>query len=136
MGADEDAAAAPPPLSEATARLTARAIASVGTRLELAAVELAAARERLLVSVLLIGAAMGCAMLGLAAASLGVIAYFWDTARFTAIVLVTLAYAVATAVLWGRFTALRRNAPALFASTLEALRNDAQRLAGGREDEP
>lgn len=127
---DDDDAPGPPPLQEAAAHLGARAVASVSTRVELAAVELAAARERLVVSLLLIGAALGCAMLALAVASFGVIAYFWDSARFAAIIVVVLAYLVAAALLWLRFAALRRDAPALFASTLEELRRDAERLGG------
>lgn len=133
MGTDEDAAAGPPPLQDAASRMGARAIGAVGTRIELAAVELAAARERAIVSLLLVGAALGCALLALGAATLGVIAYFWDTARFTAIALVTLAYVVATALLWLRFSTLRRNAPPLFAATLDALRRDAARLTGSEE---
>lgn len=136
LDADDAAASGSPPLPEATARLGARALASIGTRIELAGVELAAARERVLVSLLLIGAALACGMLALAAASLGVIAYFWDTARFTAIILVSVAYAVATAVLWGRFAALRRDAPPLLGSTVEALQRDAERLAGERQSTP
>jgi hypothetical protein len=49
---------------------------------------------------------------------------------------VMLVYVAAAVVLWTRFTALRRGAPALFASTFEALREDAQRLRGGSGGEP
>lgn len=130
MGTDEDAAAPPPPLGEAAARVGSHAIGAIGTRLELAGVEVAAARERAIVSLLLVGAALACAMLALGVATLGVIAWFWDSARFTAIVLVALAYVVASALLWLRFSSLRRNAPPLFAATVEALRRDAARLTG------
>jgi uncharacterized membrane protein YqjE len=128
-----DEAAAPPRLQDAAARLGAHAIGALGTRLELASVEVAAARERTIASLLLVGAAFACAILALGVATLGVIAYFWDTSRFTAITLVTLAYLVATALLWLRFSTMRRNAPPIFASTVEALRRDAARLGGGPE---
>jgi uncharacterized membrane protein YqjE len=130
LGTDEDARAGPPPLADAAARLGSRAIGTIGTRIELASVELATARERAIASVLLVGAALVCAILALGVATLGVIAYFWDTARFTAIVLVALAYVVATGVLWLRFSSLRRNAPPLFAATVDALRRDAASLSG------
>ena len=131
-----DAAEAPPSLADAAARLSARSLDLVGTRLELAGVELAVARERLLAALVLLAAVFACALLALMGASLGVIAYFWDTARFTAIVIVTLVFAVAAVVLWSRLAALRRKAPALFASTFEALREDAQRLRGGSGGTP
>jgi uncharacterized membrane protein YqjE len=130
---DTDADASPPRLQDAAARVGAHAIGAIGTRLELASVEVAAARERTIVSLLLVGAALACAMLALGVATLGVIAYFWDTARFSAIILVTIAYVIATAVLWLRFSSMRRNAPPIFASTLEALRRDAARLGGEPE---
>ena len=128
--------AAPASLQEAAAQLGARTVDLVGTRLELAGVELAAARERLLGSLLLLAAVFGCGLLALMAVSLGVIAYFWDSARFTAITIVALIFAGAAALLWTRFAALRRDAPALFASTFEALREDAQRLRGASGGDP
>jgi uncharacterized membrane protein YqjE len=136
LGIEEDevaAAAGPPRMQDAAARVGARAIGAIGTRLELASLEVAAARERAILSLVLVGAVLVCAILALGVATLGVIAYFWDTARFTAIVLVTLGYLIAAAVLWLRFSSMRRNAPPMFASLLEALRRDAARLAGDPE---
>ena len=117
-------------LPDAAAQLGARALDLAATRLELASVELAIARERLFASLLLILAAFGCALLALLCVVLGIVAYFWDTARFTAMGVVILVFALATGVLWHRFAATRRDAPAPLASTAEALRRDAERLAG------
>lgn len=131
-----DPVAAAPSLQEAAARLGAGTLELVGTRLELAGVELAMARERLVTALLLLVAVFGLGLLALMAASFGVIAYFWDTARFTAITIVTLIFAGAAALGWMRFATLRRDAPTLFASTFEALREDAQRLRGGTGGDP
>jgi uncharacterized membrane protein YqjE len=137
LGTEEPAqaeqAATPPRLQDAAVRVGAHAIGAIGTRLELASVEIAAARERTIASLLLVGAAFACAILALGVATFGVIAYFWDISRFAAIALVALAYLVATALLWLRFSTMRRNAPPIFASTVEALRRDAARLGGGAE---
>jgi uncharacterized membrane protein YqjE len=127
---EQSAAPPSPSLQEAAARLTTRALELVGTRVELAGVEMAAARERLLASLLLAAALFACVLLALMAASFGVIAYFWDTARFTAIIVVTLVFATLGWLAWTRLATLRATAPAPFAATLDALRTDAQRLRG------
>ncbi|HEY1327845.1 MAG TPA: phage holin family protein [Casimicrobiaceae bacterium] len=131
MGTEEDnSAATPPPLHDAAVHIGARAIGALGTRIELAGLELAATRERAVQSLLLVGAALACGMLALAVVTLGVIAYFWDGARFTAIALVALAYAVAAVALWLRHSSLRRRAPQPFQATLDALRRDVACLTG------
>ena len=130
---DDTTASAAGTLQAATVALGARALGLVETRLELARVELAQARERLVASLPLAAAAFACALLAFMVATFGVIAWFWDDNRFAAIVVLVLAYGVATAVLWGRFVALRRDAPRLFDATLDALRRDADRLHGGAD---
>src|SRR5437763_2731820 len=136
MDRDDDAAEAPaaPSLSEAAANVGARALGLLQTRVELASVELAEARVRLVHSLLLVGAALGCAMLALIVVTLGIIAWSWDTNRFTAITVLALVYAGAAALLWQRFTALGREGPAVFSATLAALRADVAQLRGQVRD--
>jgi uncharacterized membrane protein YqjE len=110
---DDTTASAAGSLQAATAALGARALGLVETRLELAGVELAQARERLVASLLLAAAAFGCGLLALVVATFGVIAWFWNDHRFAAIVVLVLVYGVTTAVLWSRFDTLRRDADRL-----------------------
>lgn len=128
---DDDAPqATSPSMAEAAANVGARALALVQTRVELAGVELAEARIRLVRSLLLAGAALGCAMLTLMVVTLGIVAWYWDTHRFTAVIVLALVYAVAAALLWQRYSALGRAAPELFSATLAALRADSDQLRG------
>lgn len=129
----EDAAGAPaaPSLKEAAANLGARALGFAGTRLELASVEIAEARARLFRALLLVGLALLLALLALVVVSVGIIAWFWDTNRFAAIVVLAIVYAVAAAALWYRHVALMRDAPEIFAATLAVLRADAAALRPG-----
>jgi uncharacterized membrane protein YqjE len=118
------------PLHEAAANVGARAIGLVGTRLELAGVELAEARVRLVQSLLLVGAALGFALLALIVVTFGIVAWFWDDGRFVAIAILAVLYAGAAGVLWLRFRTLGRTAPALFDATVTALRADSAALRG------
>jgi len=119
-----------PSMTEAAAAVGARALALVQTRIELAGVELAEARIRLVRSLLLAGAALACGLLALMLVTFGIVAWYWDTSRFTAIGVLTLVYAVAAGVLWQRYGALGRAGPELFAATRAALRADAEQLRG------
>lgn len=134
--AEQDAveSPAPPSMREAAANVGARALGLVQTRIELAAVELAEARVRLVRSLLLVGAALGCAMLALMVATFGVIAWYWDTSRFTVITVMALLYLAAGALLWQRYASLGRSAPELLSATLAALRADASQLRGKSAD--
>ena len=137
-GADAGAEGTPrrPSLAEAASRLGAHAVGLVGTRVELAGVELAEARERLVASLLLLAAAFGCALMALMVATFGVIAWFWDTSRITAIVVVALVYVAAAALLWRRHRALDQAAPPIFGATVDALRRDVDALRGAPWDAP
>ena len=131
MDSEEDVGpGSPPPLAEAAANVGARAIGLVGTRLELAGVELAEARARLVQSLLLVAAALGFALLTLIVLTFGIVAWFWDDGRFVAIAVLAVLYAGAAGVLWLRFRTLGRTAPALFDATLAALRADSAALRG------
>ena len=115
-------------MEAAGTRLAARAIEVVGTRLALAAVELREARRHLVTSLVLLGVALGAALLALTFASLGVVAYFWDTHPYRAIAAVTLVHAIAAGVAVWRVRALRDAAPPLLGATIDELRRDARRL--------
>ena len=124
-------ASEPPSLQAAGARFAARAIELVGTRVALAGVELAEARARLFTSLLLAGVALGAALLALLTATLGVVAFYWDTHRYRAIVVVTLVYALAAGAAWWRLRKVGADAPPLLGATIDQLRRDAHVLTPG-----
>jgi len=112
----------------AMAQLGASALAMLRTRLELASVEFAEAREHIKDMVLLaaIGTVLG--LFALLFASLFVIAWFWDTYRLAAVGGVTLFYIAITVLVFARLRKISRDAPAPFAATLEELEHDAAAL--------
>ncbi|MDQ6917102.1 MAG: phage holin family protein [Pseudomonadota bacterium] len=112
----------------ALAQLAATALATLRTRLELAAVEFAEARTRIKDMVVLAAVGIVLALFALLFASLFVIAWFWDTHRLAAVGGVTLFYIVVTVGIFARLRQISRNAPAPFAATLEELENDAAAL--------
>ncbi len=112
----------------AVGQVAATAIAMVRTRIELACVEFAEARQY--VQQLVVLAAVGT-VLGLFAllfASLFVIAYFWDSYRLAAVGGVTLFYVVLTSIVFVRLRQISRETPAPFSATLEELENDVAAL--------
>ncbi len=126
-----DSAGATGGLRAAAARFAATAFALVYTRLELASIELTEERERLKRLLVLLIAGVVAVAFALLAATLGVIAYFWETHRIGAIVAVTLFYALIGAIALWRLAELRRDAPEPFAATLAELAKDRQWLASG-----
>ena len=121
---------APPdsgPKSAAT-RLASAAVALVHTRVELASLELAEERERFKQSLALLLVAVVLLAFAAVTATLGIIALFWDTNRYTAIALVTIVYALLGLLALWRRNVLRRNAPPPFAATLDAMRKDGEWL--------
>ena len=117
-----------PSLQAAGARMAARALDLVGTRVALAGVELREARGQLVTTLLLVGVALAAAMLALLTATLGVVAYYWDTHRYGAIVAVTLVHATVAAAAWWRFRVEGERAPPLLGATIDQLRRDARVL--------
>ena len=112
----------------ALAQLGASALAMLRTRLELAGVEFAEARERVKQMVLLAAIGIVLGLFALLFASLFVIAFFWDDYRLEAMGGVTLFYVAITAVIFARLKKVSREAPAPFAATLEELEHDAAAL--------
>jgi uncharacterized membrane protein YqjE len=112
----------------AMAQLAASALAMLRTRIELASVEFAEAREHIKEMVLLAAIGIVLGLFALLFASLFVIAYFWDSYRLAAVGGVTLFYVAITVLIFARFRKISREAPAPFAATLEELENDAAAL--------
>jgi uncharacterized membrane protein YqjE len=112
----------------AMAQLGASALAMLRTRLELAGVELAEARERVKQMVLLAAIGIVLGLFALLFASLFIIAFFWDDYRLEAMGGVTLFYVVITALIFARLKKVSSEAPPPFAATLEELEHDAAAL--------
>jgi uncharacterized membrane protein YqjE len=112
----------------AIAQLAASAVAMLRTRIELAAVEFAEAREHIKDMVVLAAVGAVLALFALLFASLFVIAWFWDTYRLAAVGGVTVFYAVLAALAFARLRQISRDAPSPFAATLEELEHDAAAL--------
>ena len=112
----------------AMAQLGASALAMLRTRLELASVEFAEAREHIKDMVLLAAVGTVLGLFALLFASLFVIACFWDSYRLAAVGGVTVFYVVIAVLVFARLRAISRDAPPPFAATLEELENDAAAL--------
>jgi uncharacterized membrane protein YqjE len=114
-------------------RLASTALALVITRGELAAVELAEARER--IARWAVAALLGAVLMlaALVSVSLLVAAVFWESYRWQAIGALALAYAVAGTWLLLKVMREVRAAPPLLSATLAELARDREALAAGRE---
>jgi uncharacterized membrane protein YqjE len=112
----------------AMAQLGAGALAMLRTRIELASVEFAEARERIKDMVLLAAVGIVLGLFALLFASLFVIAYFWDSYRLAAVGGVTLFYIAIAVLVFARLRKISRDAPAPFAATLEELEHDVAAL--------
>jgi uncharacterized membrane protein YqjE len=121
----------PPPrdgLRGALNRIATHAMTLAHTRIALAGVELAEERDRVKTTLMLaiVGVVFGA--FALMAATLLIVAAFWDSHRLSAIAAVALIYAaIAAGALW-RAAAIRRAAPAPFAATLAELDKDREQL--------
>jgi uncharacterized membrane protein YqjE len=132
----DDGDEAPPPagLRDALARLAQSALGTLRTRAELAGVELAIERERLVARLaLLVGGVVAIAFAALFAGAF-IIVLFWDTHRLPAIAAVALVHAAAGALLIAKARAIGREAPAPFAATFAELDKDRGRFARASND--
>ena len=109
-------------------RLSASALALLRTRAELASIEFAEERERLKASIALIAVAVTAFGFAAVVVTFGVIAWFWDSYRYQAIVVVALLYAIVGVIALRRQSALRKAAPTPFGSSIDALRKDVEWL--------
>jgi uncharacterized membrane protein YqjE len=112
----------------AVGQVAATAIAMLRTRIELACVEFAEARNymRQMVVLAAVGTVLG--LFALLFASLFVITYFWDSYRLAAVGGVTLFYVIVTAVIFVRLRKLSSDMPTPFSATLEELESDVAAL--------
>ena len=123
-------------LRPALLRLAAGGLALARTRLELAGVEWAEERRRLASVVALAAAGAVLATLAIAALTLFVVAYYWDTHRYAAIAGVTIVYGALAAFAFARAAAIVRRQPTPFAATIAELEKDRAILAGNRPPAP
>lgn len=112
----------------ALAQLGATALAMLRTRIELASVEFAEARERVKNMAVLGALGAVLALFALLFTSLFVIACFWEANRIAAVGGVALFYIVVTAVTFLRLRKISKEATSPFAASLEELEHDAAAL--------
>jgi len=125
-----------PPLRESVASLLAALVGSVRTRIELASVEYAEERSRLGQQLALLIAGLGCLLFAVLFVALGVVAWYWDTHRFAAIIGVIVVFAgTAAALFWWR-SEVSRTAPSPFAASLAELEKDRAALARASKRRP
>jgi uncharacterized membrane protein YqjE len=116
-------------LRATVARLGDALLGLTRTRLELAAVEYAEERRRVGRQLVLLVAGIGCLLFALLFVAGGIVAYFWDTHRFAAILGVIFVFAGAGAVLLWRRAEISHTAPTPFAASLAELDKDRAALA-------
>lgn len=112
----------------ALAQLAASALALLRTRIELASVEFAEARERIKSMAVLAAVGAVLALFALLFTSLFVIVCFWEANRIAAVGGVALFYIVLAAVTFLRLRKISREATNPFAASLEELEHDAAAL--------
>ena len=119
-------------LKPAALRLLAGAVALARTRLELASVEFAEERQRVTLVVALAAAGAVLATLAIAALTLGIVAYYWDSYRYQAIGALVVVYGALAAFAFLRAAAIVRRQPTPFAATLAEFDKDRALLTGAR----
>ena len=122
----------PPPrrgLKSAAASLATALLGLGRTRLELVAVEFEEARARTSRNIALVMVAALCFAFALLAASLLVVALFWDTYRITALCGVTIVYALLGLLALWRLSVHRKTDAPAFAASLAELERDRAWLA-------
>ena len=120
----------------ALARLAESAIGFLRTRGELAGVEFAEERERLLLRLALLLGGIVILAFAVLFAGMFVIAVFWDTHRLGAIACVALFFALGGGLMVARAKAIGSEAPAPFAATLAELERDRSRFARAAHEPP
>ena len=116
-------------LRDAFGRLAAATVALIRTRAELAALEFAEQRDNAKDRVVLLAIAGAALAIAWLAANALVVAYFWDTHRLMALIVIAAAHlAVGIGALW-RLDVRRRTDSPPFAATLAELERDREWLA-------
>lgn len=127
-----------PGLQALAARMADSAMELAHTRLELASVELAEERERLLLRLVMLIAGILLLLFGVLGLGALLVVLFWDTHRILAVVLPTFLCLGGGAWLLQRSRAVRRGADTPFAATLAELQKDRVAIAAlvSRRNEP
>jgi len=120
-------------LRPAVGRLIGGIAGLARARLELASIELAEERERLKSALVFVIAGAILATLAVAALTLGVVAYFWETHRWAAIAAVAAVYALGAWFAFAKAAAFYRDAQTPFAATIAEFDKD-RALFGGPTD--
>ena len=123
-------------LRPALLRLVAGGLALARTRLELAGVEWAEERRRLASVLALAVAGAILATLAIAALTLFVVAYFWDSHRYEAIAGVVVVYGALAGFAFARAASIVRRQPTPFAATIAEFEKDRAMLSGQRPPSP
>ena len=118
-----------PTLRGALSRLADALLGLARTRAELASIEYAEERGRVGRQLALMIAGIGCLMFALLFAAAGIVAYFWDTYRFAAILGIVVVFGAAGGVLLWRRAELGQTSPTPFAATIAELDKDRAALA-------
>lgn len=123
-------------LRPAVSRLAESTLSLVRTRLELLGVELAIERRRLQAMIVFAVAGAILATFCVATVSVLVVAYFWDSYRYPAILGLALLYAILAAIAFARIRTAVHDAPVPFAATIAEFDKDRARIAGGAPPAP
>jgi len=123
-------------LKPSVTRLVAGGLGLLRARLELASVELAEERERVIALLVFAVAGAVLATFAVAAISLVVVAYFWETHRYQAIAAIGAIYAVLAALVFARAASIVRRTPAPFSATIAEFEKDRSALSGERPPAP
>lgn len=102
----------------------------VGTRLELAAIDLESNVQATFAALMTAFVAVVLGLIAFAFIGIVVIVFYWETHRIAAAAGVMLAYAVIAAILAFRARSAWRTRPAALAATMHELELDAQALKG------
>ena len=117
-----------PSLRRILARFAAGGASLVDARLELAAIELAQERERLLLRIGLLAAGVLALLFGLLGICAFVVLHFWESGRLSAILAVAIVFVVLGAILIAIVASMGRRAAGQFEATLAEFRKDAAML--------
>jgi uncharacterized membrane protein YqjE len=115
-------------LKAALLRLAAALFGQARTRLELASVEYAEERTRVIQQLVLLVLGLGCVLFAVGFAAAGIVAYFWDPHRVAAFLGVVVVFAGAGAVLLWKRAEVAASAPRPFAATIEEFAKDGAAL--------
>lgn len=131
-----------PTLRRILARFAAGGAGLVDARLQLAAIELAQERERLLLRIGLVAAGVLALLFGLFGVGAFVVLHFWESGRLAALLAVAIAFVVLGGLLLVIVARMGRREAGPFETTLGEFRKDAAMLRevlgrdGRRDDTP